>query len=119
MDCGGVARRATSWGSTVTAADVRDRLTRALRLDLVGPGPDLRRRCPTLVVHQEAVVCKPLATRMIELPELHVRLVLHVGRDWKDTRHESELLREGVFREPHGTPLMFPYRPAGHCERSG
>ena len=32
--------QATSWCSPMTAADVRDRLTRALRLDLVGPEPD-------------------------------------------------------------------------------
>ena len=37
---------------------------------------------------------KPLAERMREVPDLRVQLFLHVGRDIRDTRHESEILRE-------------------------
>jgi len=36
----------------------------------------------------------PLARRIDELPELRVRLFVHVGREWRDTAPDSELLRE-------------------------
>jgi phosphatidylserine/phosphatidylglycerophosphate/cardiolipin synthase-like enzyme len=38
---------------------------------------------------------------MDECPDLAVRLFLHIGRDWRDTRHESEVVREfgDVFRK--------------------
>ncbi len=48
----------------------------------------------TFVVWQGETIFAPLARRMDALPELHVQLFLHVGRDRRDTRHESEILRE-------------------------
>ncbi len=48
----------------------------------------------TFVVRQAAVVFKPLAERMAQVPGLRVQLFVHVGRDLRDTRHESEILRE-------------------------
>lgn len=48
----------------------------------------------TFVVHQAAVVFKPLADRMIAVPDLQVQMFVHVGRAMRDTRHESEILRE-------------------------
>ena len=47
---------------------------------------------------QGNVVFKPLAARMEEVPDLRVRLFLHVARGLNDTRHESELLREFAAR---------------------
>ena len=46
------------------------------------------------VVQKGATVFKSLTDRMIVRPELHVQLFLHIGREWRDTRDESELLRE-------------------------
>ena len=37
---------------------------------------------------------RALAERMVARPRLHVQLVLQVGRDWRDTRDESEVLRK-------------------------
>jgi phosphatidylserine/phosphatidylglycerophosphate/cardiolipin synthase-like enzyme len=48
----------------------------------------------TFVIRQGKDVFQPLARRMNEVPDLRVLLFLHVGRDWRDARHESELLRE-------------------------
>ena len=48
----------------------------------------------SFVVRQGAVIFKPLADRMDQVPTLRVRLFLDVARGWKDTRNESELLRE-------------------------
>lgn len=48
----------------------------------------------TFVIRQAEFILEPLARRMDERPELAVRLFVHVGRDWRDTRHESEILRE-------------------------
>jgi len=50
----------------------------------------------TFIVHQADVVFKPLAERMAEVPGLRVELFVHVGRENRDTRHESEILREFV-----------------------
>ena len=61
------------------------------------------------VVHQGAVIFESLATRMAQLPDLRVRLFLHVGRDWKDTREDSELLREFAARLNEQWP--WPKRP--------
>jgi phosphatidylserine/phosphatidylglycerophosphate/cardiolipin synthase-like enzyme len=46
------------------------------------------------VVQRGTTVLRTLAARMIERPGLHVQLFLHIGREWRDTRDESELLRE-------------------------
>jgi phosphatidylserine/phosphatidylglycerophosphate/cardiolipin synthase-like enzyme len=46
------------------------------------------------VVQRGTTVLRTLAARMIERPALHVQLFLHIGREWRDTRHDSELLRE-------------------------
>lgn len=48
----------------------------------------------TFVVHQADTVFKSLAERMAEVADLRVQLFLHVGRESRDTRHESEILRE-------------------------
>jgi len=46
------------------------------------------------VVQKGTVVFRSLAERMVARPDLQVQLFLHIGRDWRDTRDESELLRE-------------------------
>ena len=46
------------------------------------------------VVHKGATVFRSLAERMVARPDLHVQLFFHVGREWRDTRDESEVLRE-------------------------
>lgn len=48
----------------------------------------------TFVLRQPETVFKPLAERMAEIPGLRVQLFVHVGRSPRDTRYESELLRE-------------------------
>ncbi len=48
----------------------------------------------TFALHQASVVFKTLADRMAEIPELRAQLFVHVGRADRDTRHESEILRE-------------------------
>ena len=48
----------------------------------------------TFVVRQPSAVFRPLAERMHAVPDLRVRLFVHVGREWRDTTIESELLRE-------------------------
>lgn len=46
------------------------------------------------VVQKGTTVFRSLADRMVARPGLHVQLFLHIGREWLDTRDESELLRE-------------------------
>ena len=48
----------------------------------------------TFVLHQVETVFKPLADRMAEVPDLRAQVFVHVGRGDRDTREESELLRE-------------------------
>lgn len=48
----------------------------------------------TFVIRAAGSVFGPLATRMAERTELSARLFVHIGREWRDTRHETELLRE-------------------------
>ncbi len=48
----------------------------------------------TFVIRQGQRVLEPLARRMDLVPALRVQMFLHTGRDWRDTRHDSELLRE-------------------------
>ena len=48
----------------------------------------------TLVIKQAETVFKPLADRMVEVPDLRVQLFVHVGREGRDSRHDSEILRE-------------------------
>jgi len=48
----------------------------------------------TFAIQQGQRVFARLASRMEELPALKVRLFVHVGRGWNDTREESEVLRE-------------------------
>jgi phosphatidylserine/phosphatidylglycerophosphate/cardiolipin synthase-like enzyme len=50
----------------------------------------------TFVVRNGRVVFDALARRMADRPQLQVRIFLHVGRGDRDTRHESELLREAA-----------------------
>lgn len=63
----------------------------------------------TFVVHQADTVFKPLADRMVEVPGLRVQLFVHVGRGDRDTRHESEILRE--FASKLRTRWPGPVRP--------
>jgi phosphatidylserine/phosphatidylglycerophosphate/cardiolipin synthase-like enzyme len=48
----------------------------------------------TFTIHNGARVFAALAARMDGCPELKVRLFVHVNRAWRDTREESEILRE-------------------------
>ena len=48
----------------------------------------------TFVVHQGRTVFESLAKRMDEVPALQAQIFLHVGRGLRDTRYESEILRE-------------------------
>lgn len=50
----------------------------------------------TFVVHQGHRVFKALFDRMVTVPSLQVQLFLHVGRTQRDTRYDSEILREFV-----------------------
>ena len=63
----------------------------------------------SFVVQQGSVVFKPLATRMEQVPDLRVRLFLHIARKPRDTRDESELLREFAARFREQWP--WPQRP--------
>lgn len=69
----------------------------------------------TFVVRQGKTVFAALAARMEAVPDLRVRLFLHVGRDWRDTRHDSEILREfaAEFRNnwPGSRPPEVYYDP--------
>lgn len=48
----------------------------------------------TFVVNKGKSVFETLARRMEEVSDLRVQIFLHVGRERRDKRHESELLRE-------------------------
>ncbi|HUE85392.1 MAG TPA: DISARM system phospholipase D-like protein DrmC [Vicinamibacterales bacterium] len=48
----------------------------------------------TFVVNKGKTVFEALARRMEDVPDLRVQIFLHVGRERRDKRHESELLRE-------------------------
>ncbi|MGH9418548.1 MAG: DISARM system phospholipase D-like protein DrmC [Thermoanaerobaculia bacterium] len=63
----------------------------------------------SFVVQQGKTVFKPLAVRMGEISNLRVRLFLHVPRGLKDTRHESELLRQ--FTADFGAQWPWAKRP--------
>ncbi len=71
----------------------------------------------TFVLRQATSLLAPLAARMTERPDMTVQVFLHVGRPYRDARHESELLREcadGFRREWPGDrlPEVF-YDPRG------
>lgn len=83
------------------------------------------------VVYQGTSVFAPLAQRMAERPDLHVRLFLHIGRGQHDARHASEVLREfaagfvkqwpwsdrpEVFYEPRTLALDPARRAAWHAK---
>jgi phosphatidylserine/phosphatidylglycerophosphate/cardiolipin synthase-like enzyme len=62
------------------------------------------------VVQRGTSVLRTLAARMIERPGLHVQLFLHIGREWRDTRDESVLLREfGTALSAHWSVTRRPY----------
>jgi len=82
-----------------TAVVVEELFTNAQRQVLVS----------SFVVRQGRRVFKPLAARMAEVPNLRVRLFLHVPRGLNDTRDESELLREFAARFRKQWP--WPQRP--------
>jgi phosphatidylserine/phosphatidylglycerophosphate/cardiolipin synthase-like enzyme len=71
----------------------------------------------TFVVRQGALVFAPLARRMDELPELRARLFVHVGREWRDTVLDSELLRE--FSEEFGREWPSARRPEVYYDPRG
>ncbi len=50
----------------------------------------------TFVVHQGHRVFKALSDRMAAVPSLQVQLFLHIGREQRDTRYDSEIIREFV-----------------------
>ncbi len=75
------------------SADSRSRDTSVIARDLFAAA-ERTVLVSTFVIRQAGFVLEPLAKRMDERPDLVVRLFLHVGRDWRDTRHESEILRE-------------------------
>lgn len=52
----------------------------------------------TFAIHEGQRVFAPLAARLDVVPELSARLFVHVGRSWRDTRDESEILREFADR---------------------
>lgn len=85
----------------------------------------------TLVIKQAESVFKPLADRMVDVPGLKVQLFVHVGRGDRDTRHESEILREyaaslraswpGPFRpalyyDPRSLDMNFDQRATWHAK---
>jgi len=63
----------------------------------------------TFVVHQGHRVFKALSDRMAAVPSLQVQLFLHVGRDQRDTRYDSEIIRE--FVEDFGRHWPWSPRP--------
>jgi phosphatidylserine/phosphatidylglycerophosphate/cardiolipin synthase-like enzyme len=63
----------------------------------------------TFVVHQPETVFKALAERMEQVPGLRVQVFVHVGRENRDTRLESEILRE--FATNLGRKWPGPHRP--------
>jgi phosphatidylserine/phosphatidylglycerophosphate/cardiolipin synthase-like enzyme len=71
----------------------------------------------TFVVRQAAAVFRPLAERMHHVQELRVRLFLNVGRAWRDTTLESELLRE--FAEELGREWPSGRRPEVYYDPRG
>jgi phosphatidylserine/phosphatidylglycerophosphate/cardiolipin synthase-like enzyme len=71
----------------------------------------------TFVVRQAAAVFRSLAERMDQKPKLRVRLFLHVGREWRDTTIESELLRE--FAEELARVWPSPRRPEVYYDPRG
>lgn len=71
----------------------------------------------TFVIRQAAAVFHPLAERMHQVKDLRVRLFLNVGRDWRDTTLESELLRE--FAEELGREWPSVRRPEAYYDPRG
>ena len=116
MDCGGVARRSTSWGSTVTAADVRDRLTRAPRLDLVGPEPDESQT--TEILDREpsrwyltgflAPTDAPESQKSDETDEGDLDSAVGPGGDEDESTPEPPAARRGYFPSSMGVRVLVP-----------
>lgn len=71
----------------------------------------------TFVVRQAAAVFRPLAERMHQVHDLRVRLFMNVGREWRDTTLESELLRE--FAEDLGREWPSARRPEVYYDPRG
>ena len=71
----------------------------------------------TFVVRQAAAVFRPLTERMRQVQDLRARLFLNVGRDWRDTTLESELLRE--FAEDLGREWPSGRRPEVYYDPRG
>jgi len=85
----------------------------------------------TFVVHDVATVFLALAQRMDEVPDLRVRIFLHINRNQRDTVLDSELLREfadqfrrawpgqrrpEVYYDPRGLSTDPSTRPTWHAK---
>jgi hypothetical protein len=71
----------------------------------------------TYAVQQGSRVFEALSTRMTERPGLAVRLFVHVERGERDTRHDSELLREFAVRFARQWP--WPAKPEVYYDPRG
>jgi phosphatidylserine/phosphatidylglycerophosphate/cardiolipin synthase-like enzyme len=104
-----------------TSVVVRELFERAERSVLVS----------TFVIQANKVVFEALARRMEEVPSLRAQIFLNVAREWRDTRHESELLREfadrfrkdwpgtrnpDVFYDPRGLAMDSKERAIWHAK---
>lgn len=95
-----------------TSVVVRDLFATAQRSVLVS----------TFVVNQAGTVFEALAQRMDELPDLQAQVFLHVPRGPRDTRYESEILREFAAKFTKAWPGERPpevfYDPRGLAAKS-
>lgn len=104
-----------------TSVVVRDLFAPAQRSVLVS----------TFVVNQAGTVFEALAQRMDALPDLQAQIFLHVPRGPRDTRYESEILREfavkfkkawpgnrlpEVFYDPRGLAAKSEERATWHAK---
>lgn len=104
-----------------TSVVVRDLFASAQRSVLVS----------TFVVNQAGTVFEALAQRMDEVPDLQAQIFLHVPRGHRDTRYDSEILREfaakfsrawpgkrlpAVFYDPRGLAAKPEERATWHAK---
>jgi phosphatidylserine/phosphatidylglycerophosphate/cardiolipin synthase-like enzyme len=85
----------------------------------------------TLMIKQPDKVFGALAARMAEVPGLKVQIFAHVGRGDRDTRHDSEILREyaswlsgqwpgrlrpALYYDPRSLDIDFERRATWHAK---
>jgi len=85
----------------------------------------------TFTIQDGRHIFAPLAARLDECPKLTVTLFVHVNRPWRDTREESEILREfadhlahqwsgcrrpEVFYDPRGLSVNEAERASWHAK---